>query len=105
MSAVIDEKAFKRCSSYIDHAKASPNCNIVAGGSYDDSVGYFIEPTVVQTSTPNEKIFRQEMFGHSEGYSNSFSLCIDWSSLLPRPGIRQQCCSLVERNSWQLLRE
>ena len=63
MSAVIDEKAFKRCSSYIDHAKASPNCSIVAGGSYDDSVGYFIEPTVVQTSTPNEKIFREEIFG------------------------------------------
>jgi len=63
MSAVIDEKAFKRCSSYIEHAKASPNCSIVAGGGYDDSVGYFIEPTVVQTSTPDEKIFREEIFG------------------------------------------
>ena len=63
MSAVIDEKAFNRCSSYIEHAKASPNCSIVAGGGYDNSVGYFIEPTIVQTTTPEEKIFQEEIFG------------------------------------------
>jgi len=63
MSAVIDKKAFDRCSGYIEHAKASPNCSIVAGGGYDDSVGYFIEPTVVQTTTPTEKIFQEEIFG------------------------------------------
>ena len=63
MSAVIDAKAFKRISGYIDHAKASPNCSIVAGGGYDDSVGYYIEPTIVQTTTPEEKIFKEEIFG------------------------------------------
>ena len=52
MSAVIDRKAFDRISGYINHAKTSPNCSIVAGGGYDDSVGYFIEPTIVQTTTP-----------------------------------------------------
>ena len=63
MSAVIDRKAFDRISGYIEHAKASPNCSIVAGGGYDDSVGYFIEPTVVQTTSPLDKIFQEEIFG------------------------------------------
>jgi len=63
MSAVIDKKAFDRCSSYINHAKTSPNTSIVAGGNCDDSVGYFIQPTIVQTTTPEDKIFREEIFG------------------------------------------
>merc|ERR1712179_531718 len=63
MSAVIDRKAFDRISGYIEHAKNSPNCNIVAGGGYDDSVGYFVEPTIVQTATPKDKIFQEEIFG------------------------------------------
>ena len=63
MSAVIDRKAFDRISGYIKHAKASPDCSIVAGGGYDDSVGYFIEPTIVQTTTPTDKCFQEEIFG------------------------------------------
>ena len=63
MSAVIDRKAFDRISGYIDHAKSSPNCSIVAGGGYDDSVGYFVEPTIVQTTTPTDRIFQEEIFG------------------------------------------
>jgi len=62
-SAVIDKKSFDRVSGYIKHAKSSPNCSIVAGGGFDESVGYFIEPTIVQTSTPEEKIFQEEIFG------------------------------------------
>ena len=50
-------------SGYIKHAKSSPNCSIVAGGGFDESVGYFIEPTIVQTTTPEEKIFQEEIFG------------------------------------------
>ena len=63
MSAVIDRKAFDRISGYIEHAKASPNCEIVAGGGYDDSVGFFVEPTVVQTASPTDRIFQEEIFG------------------------------------------
>jgi len=63
MSAVIDRKSFDRITGYIEHAKASPNTTIVAGGGYDDSVGFFVEPTIVQTSTPEDKIFREEIFG------------------------------------------
>jgi 1-pyrroline-5-carboxylate dehydrogenase len=62
-SAVIDKKSFDRVSGYIKHAKSSPNCSIVAGGGFDESVGYFIEPTIVQTTTPEEKIFQEEIFG------------------------------------------
>jgi len=62
-SAVIDKKSFDRVSGYIKHAKSSPNCSIVAGGGFDESVGYFIEPTIVQTTTPEDKIFQEEIFG------------------------------------------
>jgi len=63
MSAVIDRKAFDRITGYIEHAKSSPNCTIVAGGGYDDSVGFFVQPTVVQTTTPEDRIFSEEIFG------------------------------------------
>lgn len=63
MSAVIDKKAFDRISGYIDHAKSGPNTKIVAGGNYSDKVGYFIEPTVVETTSKSDKIFREELFG------------------------------------------
>ena len=52
-----------RVVSYIEHAKSSPNTEIVAGGTYDDSVGYFVQPTIVQTTTPTDRIFREEIFG------------------------------------------
>ena len=49
--------------SILQHAKSSPNTKIVAGGNFDDSVGYFVEPTVVETTTPKDKIFHEEIFG------------------------------------------
>ena len=57
MSAVIDKKAFDRISGYIDHAKSSPNTKIVAGGTYDESVGYYVQPTVVETTSKDDRIF------------------------------------------------
>lgn len=62
-SAVIDGNAFNRIKSYIDHAKSSPNLEILAGGKCDDSKGYFIEPTIVQSKDPQDKIMREEIFG------------------------------------------
>jgi 1-pyrroline-5-carboxylate dehydrogenase len=61
MGAVIDEKAFNRIKSYIDHAKISKNLDIVAGGGYDSSKGYFIQPTIVQTKDPKDKIMVEEV--------------------------------------------
>lgn len=62
-SSVIDDKAFNRIKSYIDHAKSSPNLTILGGGEYDDSKGYFIQPTIVQTTDPLDKIMTEEIFG------------------------------------------
>ena len=63
MSAVIDRKSFDRVKGYVDHAKSGKNTKIVSGGTYDDSVGYFIQPTVVQTTDTKDKVFSEEIFG------------------------------------------
>lgn len=63
MGAVIDERAYNRITSYIDHAKNSKNLEIIGGGGYDNSKGYFIEPTIVVTSDPKDKIMVEEIFG------------------------------------------
>eukprot|EP00095_Tigriopus_kingsejongensis_P010374 snap_masked-scaffold251_size238241-processed-gene-1.3 protein:Tk10374 transcript:snap_masked-scaffold251_size238241-processed-gene-1.3-mRNA-1 annotation:"delta-1-pyrroline-5-carboxylate mitochondrial" len=63
MSAVIDKKSFDRCKKYIDDAKAGPNTTILGGGNCDESVGYFVEPTIVQTTSTKDKIFTEEIFG------------------------------------------
>lgn len=62
-SAVIDDKAFSRITSYIDHAKSSKNLTILGGGQYDNSKGYFIQPTIVQSTDPLDKIMTEEIFG------------------------------------------
>ncbi|XP_043279496.1 delta-1-pyrroline-5-carboxylate dehydrogenase, mitochondrial [Venturia canescens] len=61
--AVIDAVAFKRITGYIEHAKKSSNLEIIGGGGYDDSCGYFIEPTIVQSKDPVDKIMTEEIFG------------------------------------------
>ena len=63
MNAVIDEKAFSKLSSYIDRAKNDPDVEIIAGGGYDNSRGYFIEPTVLLTKNPNYTTMVEELFG------------------------------------------
>ncbi|XP_018561556.1 delta-1-pyrroline-5-carboxylate dehydrogenase, mitochondrial [Anoplophora glabripennis] len=62
-SAVIDKKAFDRIKGYIEHAKCSNNLEIIGGGKCDDSVGYYIEPTIVQTEDPKDRIMTEEIFG------------------------------------------
>lgn len=63
INAVIDEKAFEKIASYIDHAKKDPSCEILVGGNYDKSVGYFIEPTVILTTDHQYKSMQEEIFG------------------------------------------
>lgn len=63
INAVIDEKAFDKIASYIDRAKAAPDAEIIAGGNYDKSKGYFIEPTIIKTSNPNFLTMCEEIFG------------------------------------------
>ena len=63
MGAVIDEGAFTSISGYIDYAKNSNDAEIISGGGYDRSRGWFIEPTVVLTTDPHFKLMEEEIFG------------------------------------------
>jgi 1-pyrroline-5-carboxylate dehydrogenase len=63
VNAVIDEKAFDKIAGYIDFIKEQDDAEIVIGGNYDKSVGYFIEPTVVFTSNPKFRTMCEEIFG------------------------------------------
>ncbi|HOP08335.1 MAG TPA: L-glutamate gamma-semialdehyde dehydrogenase [candidate division Zixibacteria bacterium] len=63
VNAVIDEAAFDSISAYIDHAKQADSDEIIAGGNYDKSKGYFIEPTVILTTDPHSKTMEEEIFG------------------------------------------
>ena len=63
INAVIDEKAFDKIASYIDRVNASDDAEVVIGGGYDKSTGYFIEPTVVVTSNPHSLTMKEEIFG------------------------------------------
>lgn len=63
ITAVIHEGSFDKLASYIDQAKADANVEVIAGGNYDKSKGYFIEPTVLVTSDPNYTTMCTELFG------------------------------------------
>lgn len=62
-SAVIDERSFDKIAGYIEAARQDPSCTILAGGTYDKSVGYFVAPTVVVTTNPKSKTMVEEIFG------------------------------------------
>ncbi|MEQ8927432.1 MAG: L-glutamate gamma-semialdehyde dehydrogenase [Fulvivirga sp.] len=62
-NAVIDEKAFDKIAGYIDGAKANKMNEIIAGGNYNKSKGYFIEPTVIVTQDPSSTTMCEEIFG------------------------------------------
>jgi 1-pyrroline-5-carboxylate dehydrogenase len=63
VNAVIDEKAFDSISAYIDFAKSQADAEIIAGGTYDKSEGYYIKPTVIVTSNPKFRTMVEEIFG------------------------------------------
>jgi len=63
VNAVIDEKSFDSIRAYIDNAKADPNAEILVGGGYDKSVGYFIDPTIIEAKDPEYVSMCEEIFG------------------------------------------
>ncbi|HEX6663339.1 MAG TPA: L-glutamate gamma-semialdehyde dehydrogenase [Gaiellaceae bacterium] len=63
MGAVIDAGSFETQKAAIEEAKASANVNVLVGGGYDDSEGYFVEPTVLETKDPDFRTMREELFG------------------------------------------
>ncbi len=83
VNAVIDKGAFETITGYIDYIKNADDAEIVAGGNYDDSVGYYIEPTFVVTTNPNFKTMEEEIFGpvftlylyDDEKYEETLNIC------------------------------
>lgn len=82
INAVIDEKSFDKIAKYIDNAKAAPEVEIIAGGTYDKSKGYFIAPTVIVTKDPMYATMQEEIFGpvltiyvyHAEHFEEALEL-------------------------------
>ncbi|MBD3370815.1 L-glutamate gamma-semialdehyde dehydrogenase [Candidatus Fermentibacteria bacterium] len=63
MGALIDEAAFESVTSYVELAKESDDAEILTGGGYDKSEGYFVEPTLVRSDDPGHRLMREEIFG------------------------------------------
>lgn len=63
VNAVIDRKAFDKITSYIKQAKTNQSVSVIFGGNYDDTKGYFIEPTVLTTTDPQSPTMCEEIFG------------------------------------------
>lgn len=81
VNAVIDNAAFKKITGYVEYARE--NAQILVGGEYDDSVGYFIKPTIILTDNPHFKTMEEEIFGpvltiytyDDEKYEDILKLC------------------------------
>ncbi len=63
VNAVIDEKSFEKIKSYIDRASSDPNARILAGGNTNKLTGYFIDPTIIETTDPEYISMKEEIFG------------------------------------------
>jgi 1-pyrroline-5-carboxylate dehydrogenase len=63
LGAVIDARAFAKHRTAIDRAQADPSVTVEAGGGYDDSVGYFVRPTILRSTDPENEVFTTEYFG------------------------------------------
>ena len=63
MGAVIDERSFNKVSSYLGVAHGDPSCTVMMGGKADRSVGWFVEPTLVVTDNPQNRLMTEEIFG------------------------------------------
>lgn len=63
MTAVIDQRSFDKITGYIQRAEENPNCEVIVGGGSNDSVGWFIEPTIIVSSDPKSETMVEEIFG------------------------------------------
>ena len=63
MGAVIDEKSLRRQAQAIEDGRTHPDTEVVVGGGVDESIGYFVEPTLIETRDPGFRLLRDELFG------------------------------------------
>ncbi len=83
INAVIDKNAFRDITAYIDYAKNADDAEFLCGGNYDDSKGFYIEPTIIQTTNPHFKLIEEEIFGpvltvyvyDDDSYEKTLELC------------------------------
>ncbi len=93
VGAVIDKAAFNSITAYIDYARDNDGAEVIFGGGYDDSVGYFIEPTVILATDPEFRTMVEEIFGpvltiyvyEDEAFEEVLDLC-DSSSMYALTG-------------------
>ncbi len=87
MNAVIDKTSFDKIKEYISYADKSPDAQIITGGKCEDKVGYYIEPTIIETGNPRFKTMVEEIFGpvltiyayDENKYEETLSLCDETS--------------------------
>ncbi|MCK9557338.1 MAG: L-glutamate gamma-semialdehyde dehydrogenase [Candidatus Cloacimonetes bacterium] len=83
INAVIDKASFDNIKSYIDYSKNANDASVIRGGNCDDSVGYFVEPTIIKAENPLFKTMQEEIFGpvltvyvyQDEDFEKTLELC------------------------------
>ncbi|SFG72613.1 delta-1-pyrroline-5-carboxylate dehydrogenase [Desulfotomaculum arcticum] len=87
VSAVIDRESFEKIKGYIKYAEAAEDAEIIYGGKCDDTIGYFIEPTIILASNPKFKTMEEEIFGpvltiyvyNDDNFEQTLQLCEETS--------------------------
>ena len=105
VNAVIDNASFENIIKYIEAAKNTPDAEIVIGGKYDKSVGYFIEPTVIKANNPHFFSIEEEIFGPvltvyvypDEKYEETLHLCDETSPYALTGAIFSTCRAAVDK--------
>ncbi len=110
VNAVIDEKSFDKIVKYIEDAKQDPGCEIISGGTYDKSTGWFITPTVIVTSNPKYTTMCEELFGpvltvyvyDAEQFEETLDLLNSTSDYALTGAVLSQDRYAVELATWKL---
>jgi 1-pyrroline-5-carboxylate dehydrogenase len=110
VNAVIDEKSFDKLAAYIEEAKKDPSCEIVAGGTYDKSKGWFIQPTLIVTSNPKYTTMCEELFGpvltvfvyQADAYETTLDLVNETSEYALTGAILAQDRYAIDLATWKL---
>jgi 1-pyrroline-5-carboxylate dehydrogenase len=112
MNAVIDRSSFNNTKSYIDHARAAGDAEIICGGGCDDSTGYFVEPTIILTTNPKYKSMVEEIFAPvltvyvypDDQYEETLELC-DTTSMYALTGAIFGQCRYAINTAYNILRQ
>ena len=109
MGAVIDKNAYRDHTGYIEHARAD-GAKILAGGTYDDRVGWFVQPTLIETENPKSKTMCEEIFGpvltwyvyDAARVDDALTLCDETSPYALTGAVFSQDRAFIERASLRL---